>query len=67
VGARFQREEVMSGAGELEPFTGSPFWGQKASRRAKRRSSMVGRRSSVEQAAPAGEGQGGGAVPVWGE
>jgi hypothetical protein len=27
VGARFQREEVMPGAGELEPFTGSPFWG----------------------------------------
>jgi hypothetical protein len=27
VGARFQWEEVMPGAEELEPFTGSPFWG----------------------------------------
>jgi hypothetical protein len=26
----------------------------------------VGRRSSVEQTAPAGEGRGGGAVPTWG-
>jgi hypothetical protein len=29
VGARFQREDVMPAAGELEQFTRSPFWGSK--------------------------------------
>jgi hypothetical protein len=66
VGVRFSGRRSCRGPGSSSRSPGVCFGGQKASRRAKRRSSTVGRRSPVEQAAPAGEGRGGGAVPTWG-
>jgi hypothetical protein len=49
--------QMVAGGGGSSSTPGAHFEGQKVSRRAKRRFSAVGRRSSVEQTAPAGEGK----------
>jgi hypothetical protein len=56
----------MPVAGEVEQRTGNPFWGSKGEEEGQEEVIGIGGRSSVVQAAPAGEDRGGGAAPVWG-